>query len=224
MHLHYLSKWKYCRLTPMPCVAGAWGGLQLVSSTLRAGGGGRHARGGALSECITVLPAHFFGQQKNVGSEVKVGVNDGNPPPIAVVVVHFWSCDDRYGLSRVGDLLAQEKNGNKGDDNASLVSKSTVRNQGGDDNFLPKIDWQGEKRLLLCIRAVPTIGLVVSLSGCLDVAANSTVKDGTSAVGHHMQRNVDKLISYIQDPFQLSMSRSAIFHDGIGCDIQSSAE
>ena len=105
-----------------------------------SGGGGRHARGGALSECIVVSPAYCFGEEKSVGSEVKVGVNDGNPPPIAVVVVHFWSCDDRYGSPRVGDLLAQEKNGNKGEDDTSLVSKSTARNQGGDDNFLPKTD------------------------------------------------------------------------------------
>ena len=64
----------------------------------------------------------------------------------------------------MGDLLAQEKNGNKGEDDALLVSKSTARNQGGDNNFLPKTDQRGGKRLSLCIRAVPAIGLVVLIS------------------------------------------------------------
>jgi len=193
---------------------GAWGGSSTGAVGPTTSGGGRQARGGggALNECITVSPAYFFGEQKALKSET--GVSDGKPAPIAVMAVHFWSCDDRYGSPRVGDLSAHEKIENVGhkekDDASSSISKVTALNQRRNDNFLPKTDRRGEKRLSLCIRAVPTIGLVVSLSGGSDVVANNTndVKDGTStnAVGHHMQRNVNKLLSSIQDPFQLSMS------------------
>ena len=69
----------------------------------------------------------------------------------------------------------------------------------------------------LCIRAVPTKGLVVSLSGGSDVAmlstndkngneSNNNTNNAITSHHHHMQRNVDKLLSSIQDPFQLSMS------------------
>jgi hypothetical protein len=44
-------------------------------------------------------------------------------------------------------------------------------------NYLPKNDQWGDKRLSLCIRALPTVGLVVSLSGGSDVAAEAGAKD-----------------------------------------------
>ncbi|KAL7532660.1 hypothetical protein ACHAXR_004767, partial [Thalassiosira sp. AJA248-18] len=199
---------------------GAWGGSMMG---IGSGNGGRQARGGgggdALGECIAVSPAYFFEHHK--GSDMGADSGDNRKPaPIAVMAVHFWSCDDRYGSPRVCDLLsAREKNESnetkqKDDDVAeSVVSKvANHPNQRRDDNFLPKSDndRRGEKRLSLCIRAVPTVGLVVSLSGGGSdiVAANTNAKDGAtnSAVHHHMQRNVDKLLSSIQDPFQLSMS------------------
>ena len=100
---------------------------------------------------------------------------------------------------------------------STTSSKVATPNQRRDDNFLPKSDRRGEKRLSLCIRAVPTKGLVVSLSGGSDVVISSSTNDengnesnndNNNAVisHHHMQRNVDKLLSSIQDPFQLSMS------------------
>ena len=66
--------------------------------------GGRWTRG-PLNECIEVSPVYFFDGQKgsNSSSEVVVGSNDDNndddkhSSPIAVMAVHFWSCDDHYG-------------------------------------------------------------------------------------------------------------------------------
>lgn len=184
---------------------GAWGGGGSYSF-----GSASQARGGdASSECIAVSPVYFFDGQKSTSS--KVEVNDGNRrAPIAVMAVHFWSCDDRYGSPRVGDLTThrdEKKKEQKENDDASssIRSKLTNPNQRRDDNFLPMSDRKGEKRLSLCIRAVPTVGLVVSLSG----GSNTNDKGDdavTEAVSNHMQRNVDKLLSSIQDPFQLSMS------------------
>ena len=93
----------------------AWGGSSTGAiGPTASSGGGRLARsgGGALGECIAVSPAYFFGEQK--GTSIEAGVGDGKPAPIAVMAVHFWSWDDRYGSPRVGDLSAHEKNGNIG--------------------------------------------------------------------------------------------------------------
>jgi len=164
---------------------GAWGGSS-------SGGKSSSARGGHLNECIQVSPVHFFDSN---GEGVRV--NDDKPAPIAVMAVHFWSCDDRYGSPRLGDLSECCKT----DERSSNVSTNTP-NQRQDDNLLPKSDNRGNKRLSLCIRAVPTVGLVVSLSGGSGVEND----DDTTAISHHMKRNVDKLLSSIQDSFQLSMS------------------
>ena len=166
---------------------GAWGG-----SSSTGGSKSSSARGGPLNECIQVSPVHFFNSNSEEGE-----ANDDKPAPIAVMAVHFWSCDDRYGSPRVGDLSDFET-----DETSSNVSKNTP-NQRQDDNFLPKSDNRGNKRLSLCIRAVPTVGLVVSLSGGSGVENDNGT---TTAISHHMKRNADKLLSSIQDSFQLSMS------------------
>ena len=168
---------------------GAWGG----SSSSTGGGKSSSARGGHLNECIQVSQVHFFNDSSD-----GVGANVDMPAPIAVMAVHFWSCDDRYGSPRVGDLSEYSTV----DERSSNVSTNT-RNQRQDDNFLPKSDNRGNKRLSLCIRAVPTVGLVVSLSGGSGVENDD---DTTTAISHHMKRNADKLLSSIQDSFQLSMS------------------
>ena len=59
-----------------------------------------HAVREASGECIAVLPAHFY--EKKVGGGSGAG-NDGVPAPIAVMAVHFWSCDDSYGSPWVGN-------------------------------------------------------------------------------------------------------------------------
>lgn len=177
---------------------GAWGG------SISAIPGGR--AGATSNECITVSPAHFF-DQKGGGSGGKGTAADGGPAPIAVMAVHFWSCDDRHGSPRVGDLTArvdEQKGDNEEDVASSIASKTTQRR---DDNFLPTLDRRGGQRLSLCIRAVPTVGLVVSLSGGSDLMPSASSKDNMGdSLSHHMERNVDKLLSSIQDPFQLSMS------------------
>jgi len=178
---------------------GAWGG---AASAIRptSGAGAEEATG----DGIAVSPAFFFD-----GSGVD-GIASGAIPTIAVMAVHFWSCDDRYGSPKVGDLSSGIETGEakEGAALATPTSRSKLA-QRTDDNYLPKSDRRGEKRLSLCIRAVPMVGLVVSLSGGSEVAASLSAKSDPSSLpkhSHHVQRNVDKLLSSIQDPFQLSMS------------------
>ena len=182
---------------------GAWGG----SSSIKPGpsGGRVSARGQLDDECIQVSSVYFFDGQKGSTDNAIVSNDRDEPAPIAVMAVHFWSCDDRYGSPRVGDISTAEDGSNekKEEKEASETSKAITSNHRRDDNYLPKSDRRGEKRLSLCIRAIPTIGLVVSLSGGSDVVID---KDSSSTASHHMQRNVDKLLSSIQDSFQLSMS------------------
>lgn len=169
---------------------GAWGGfvgIPTASTTSKE----------SLGDGIAVSSAHFFDDGRNV---------------IGVMAVHFWSCDDRYGSPMICDLsaVATEANaaaaGDKMDTASSSASVSYSKlDRRQDDNYLPVSDRRGEKRLSLCIRAVPMVGLVVSLSGGSDVT--STIMDlNRNEQNHHMKRNMDKLLSSIQDPFQLSMS------------------
>ena len=60
----------------------------------------------------------------------------GTLADIAVMAVHFWSCDDRYGSPRVGDLQSKSVQTNDRNDAPS----STTNNQRRDDNFFPKSD------------------------------------------------------------------------------------
>ncbi|KAL7506977.1 hypothetical protein ACHAXN_004193 [Cyclotella atomus] len=176
---------------------GAWGGFVGIptanaAATARVGDG------------IAVSAAHFFEEKRYDGC-------------IAVMAVHFWSCDDRFGSPKVGDLSASaativnqsgvDPRGDKMETASSTASVSYSKmllDRRPDDNYLPNADCRGEKRLSLCIRAVPMVGLVVSLSGGSDVALSLT--DSNNNSDHHMKRNLDKLLSSIQDPFQLSMS------------------
>jgi hypothetical protein len=158
---------------------GAWGGNSRVSAVKET-----------LGDGIAVSPAYFF--------DTDSGKNES--APIAVMAVHFWSCDDRYGSPRVCDIISCDEEANnkqKPDDSSS--GRGANPGQRRDDNFLPVSDSKGKERLSLCIRAVPGTGLVVSLSG-------SDSENGLSSETHHIKRNVEKLLSSIQNPFQLSMS------------------
>lgn len=166
--------------------------LSAQAESLRRGAWGRGVSGssGGAAECIAVSPAYFFDDPKE---------STHNEAPLAVMAVHFWSCDDRYGSPSVGDLTKDRPKEDYRDDTSSFTRNP---NQRVDDNYLPKSDRRGEQRLSLVIRAVPTVGLVVSVSGGVDVATESV----DESVNSHMNRNLEKLLSSIQDPFQLSMS------------------
>jgi hypothetical protein len=163
---------------------GAWGGSAVRVSGVKE----------ALGDGIAVSPAYFFDTETNNRN----AVDKNYPAPIGVMAVHFWSCDDRYGSPRVGDIICSDAcaTENENDDSSSIRSANPGKRR--DDNFLPLSDNKGNDRLSLCIRAVPMVGLVVSLSG-----SNS---DAMNTESHHLTRNTDKLLSSIQNPFQLSMS------------------
>lgn len=174
---------------------GAWGGFVGIPTA------GAAAVKDTLGDGIAVSPAYFFDE------------SNPNNGALAVMAVHFWSCDDRFGSPKVGDLSLQSDeidSKEKMETASSTASVSHSRTgQRTDDNFLPASDRRGEKRLSLCIRAVPMVGLVVSLSGGSDLASlllDPKSESDFSQQNHHLNRNVDKLLSSIRDPFQLSMS------------------
>ena len=70
------------------------------------------------------LAVYFFDGQKGSSSEV-VGSNDDDAQvhlDIAVMAVHFWSCDDRYGSPRVGDLQSKSVQTNDRNDAPSSTT------------------------------------------------------------------------------------------------------
>ena len=168
---------------------GTWG-VSMDAGTSRAARGG-----GALSEGIEVSPVYFYEQNDTGNDRI---ASDGKPSPIAIMAIHFWSCDDTYGSPQVCDICERVM----GEDENGGTKKR-------DDAYLPKSDRRGDKRLSLCIRAVATVGLVVSLSGGSNLAVNASVLDDDTANDtshHHTKRNVNKLLSSIRNPFELSMS------------------
>ena len=174
---------------------GAWGGHVIATPLGGGGAGGKvQQQTSSCDECIAVSPAYFYD-----GGDTTAGGGNGEPDPIAVMAVHFWSCDDSFGSPRVSDCGER-----MGEDGVPLMS---TKPSGASANHLPRKDGRGDRRLTLCIRALPTVGLVVSLSGGSDVSAEAGLRGGEdSASVHHMQRNIDKLLSSIQNPFELSMS------------------
>ncbi|KAL7483356.1 hypothetical protein ACHAW6_009007 [Cyclotella cf. meneghiniana] len=187
---------------------GAWGGFVGIPTGRAAASTSKDS----LGDGIAVSPAYYFDETQR----------NGNNSPLAVMAVHFWSCDDRYGSPKIGDLSVTSHDENylegskeKIETSSSASISYSKMNQRQDDNYLPESDRRGEKRLSLCIRAVPMVGLVVSLSGGSDVAsslidANSERNNSISQQNHHIKRNLDKLLSSIQDPFQLSMSNALL--------------
>lgn len=160
---------------------GAWGGTARVSGVKET-----------LGDGITVSPAYFFDTETNIDN----AADKNNPAPIAVMAIHFWACDYR---PRVGDIICSDEDATCNDKNDSSSIRSANPSQRRDDNYLPASDTKGKERLSLCIRAVPMVGLVVSLSG-------SSSENNMTTESHHLKRNADKLLSSIQNPFQLSMS------------------
>ena len=164
---------------------GAWGGATRVSGM-----------NGTQLDGITVSPAYFFETESSPSDE-------NNSAPIAIMAIHFWQCDDRFGSPRVGDIVHRHDEilGAKMDDSVSVEGTSREANR--DDNCLPESDNKGKGRLSLCIRAAPMVGLLVSLSGA---SAENDTNIPTVTESNHLARNADKLLSSIQNPFQLSMS------------------
>lgn len=174
--------------------------LEILSSQAEALRRGAWGAKDTPGDGIAVSPAYFFDTEKDIGNSLDTNKHS----PIAVMAVHFWSCDDRYGSPRVCDIISsndEEAKHQNSDDSSPAIGANPGRRR--DDNFLPASDVKGKERLSLCIRAVPTVGLVVSLSG-------SNSENGMSTESHHRKRNVDKLLSSIQNPFQLSMSDAVL--------------
>ena len=124
---------------------------------------------------IAVTPVHFFSDDEQFDAEHGLRIK-----PLAYMAIHFWQVDDRNGLPKVGPLYLEDD----GDDReTSFLAMSSS------DKGVPE-------RLTLEIRAVPSTGLEVSLSG-----GNEKQGDNT-----HLRRNIKQLLSSLQDPFQLSVS------------------
>lgn len=105
--------------------------------------------------------------------------NDGvRTKPLAYLAIHFWEVDDRNGKPKVCPLYSKERE----EESSKTIMKSSNEN-------IPK-------RLTLEIRAIPKQGLEVSLSGGNKICGDS----------NHLRKNIQQLLSSLQDPFQLSAS------------------
>lgn len=99
------------------------------------------------------------------------------------MAINFWSCDDRFGPPRISDLSLDE-----------VAEKTAINKKGGEI---------GNQRLCLKICSIPRKGLVVSLSGGRGVI--DAIKLNNEANGSiHLKRSFEKLLSSINDPFELS--------------------
>ena len=138
---------------------------------------------------------------------------DAHSPRYAVMAVHFWSCDDRYGSPRVGDLQSKSVQTNDRNDAPSSTTSSKVatpNNQRRDDNFFQSqiVEERNDchfvyvpypQKVLWChSRRINVVMLSTN-----DQNGNDFNNNHAIISHHHMQRNVDKLISSIQDPIPI---------------------
>ena len=192
---------------------GAWSN-HMFSDDIRGGRNGNKSYIGDSG--ITVSPIHYFENEKHL--------NSCNWPsqsiPTSAMAIHFWSCDDRHGTPKVGDLQMKKK-GHLNDDNFDPNQKH-IGGQCIDDYLIPS-DKRGKKCLSICFRSVPKQGIIVSLSGGLNVMntllkqdSNNNLNSKDAANTSHIRRNANKLLSSILDPFQLSSSH-ALLHATVIC-------
>jgi len=143
--------------------------------------------------------------------------NDGKHSPIADMAVHFWSCDDRYGSPRVGDLQSKSVQTNDRNDAPSSTTSSKVatpNNQRRDDNFFQSqiVEERNDCHFVY----VPYPQKVLWCQGSDVVMLSTNDQMGTSPITIMLSSvityatHVDKLLSSIQDPLQLSMSGAPI--------------
>jgi hypothetical protein len=109
----------------------------------------------------------------------RMGINQ-KTEVIGVMAIHFWQVDDRNGKPKLGYISVPDTSGN---DTESTSSISTFSNY-------------AHKRLTLEIIAFAGQGLKIRLSG-----GNTREEESPS-----LRKNIEKLLSSLQDPFQLSAS------------------
>lgn len=175
------------------------------------------------SHVITVTPLHYFENEKDFSNRWPT-----QSAPSSAMAIHFWSCDNRHGTPQIGDLSLDNDNNNidvkdhlGNEKTSSYNSGSKVMGAKNIANYLPPSDKRNESRLSLCFRAVPNRGIVVSISGGVNVMeivqnnqkpnANKNKTEIESSNTTHLRRNVEKLLSSVLDPFQLSSSHALLY-------------
>ena len=146
---------------------------------------------------ITVSPICYFENEKNFSKRWP-----NQLAPTSAMAIHFWSCDDRHGTPAIGDLSSGSNyvSGYNNDkiEQESMSATSTVTYTGTGEknicNYFLSSGTRGEKRLSLCFRSVPQQGIVVSLSGGINVMqilqSTMNVEEKDSANKSHLRRNV----------------------------------
>jgi len=159
----------------------------------------------AIESGIEVTPVTFSELQPYEGDGTNTHPKDGEDSmqerrPLATLAIHFWSVDDRYGSPKMGNLTAPTE------DTHSL-SKPSDSTTFSIRNTIDLDQSRKSRRLTLEIRAVARVGLEVSLSGgnsVMNILQNDLPIE--SANTKHLRRSVEKLLSSLRDPFQLSTS------------------
>lgn len=180
--------------------------LSCQADALRKGSWSSGGSSGIQSN-IEVTPVRFLEWERDNGNGMMGGHDHIKSEedrvqeqyPLAIMAIHFWSVDDRYGSPEMGSLMPMEE-----------VAKYPLRisnNNTIKKNIANRSKSEKSGRLTLEIRAIPRVGLEVSLSGghsVMDILQKDPHKQ--SANTKHLYRSVKKLLSSIQDPFQLSAS------------------
>eukprot|EP00978_Attheya_sp_CCMP212_P036342 scaffold163955_cov44-Attheya_sp.AAC.1 len=169
---------------------GSWS----TSSGGRGGGGGGGEDGG-----IVVTPVHFYPPTHKVGAT------------LAVMAIHFWAVDDRYGPPTMGDLLTTTST-TAVDSSASVASTKSggtrlLNQRLGHLPQTPEHNARAARRLCLSIRAVVRTGIIVSISGGDGIAS---ALSGSSKSSHHLRRNYEKMLNHASNPFELSSSNALL--------------
>ena len=169
--------------------------LSNQAEALRKGLWSKHAsalgKDGGRSTGIEIAPVEFF----DLNEERKTDNGDGSHQPMAIMAIHFWNVDDSYGQPQIAPLTCS--NGTDNDVKVDFTSRSLTATSGS------------AKRLTLEVSAVPKIGIRVRLSGG-DSVMSLMGENESSRSPTHLRRNVEKLLSSVQDPFCLSISDSLL--------------
>jgi len=125
---------------------------------------------------------------------------------IAILAIHFWHVDDRYGIPKVRDVELSDDDIRNNDNNAKYFQDiAATSNNIASTTEHASSQGAAQSRFTMYIRAIPRKGLILSLPG------GEAVMKGLHSDEHSenyanifIKRNFKKLQQSIQNPFSLS--------------------
>ena len=156
---------------------------------------------------LYVSPIHYWNisHEKRKHPMEEINTEDS----IAILAIHFWHVDDRYGIPKVRDVELSDDDIRNNDNHAnffqSIAATSNKSTTGTTTEHHASSQNATQARFTMYIRAIPRQGLILSLPGGEAVMKGlHSDEHSESYANDFIKKNLKKLQQSIQNPFSLS--------------------